>query len=194
MGANYKRDALSLMAVANAQSGNDGEIKAPKFKPIFVQDLQLTRSVNRAHDLGIPTDKSIHSVALKFINHDCKVSVDNPIVMPIYISKVILNASRTTTLRQELDQLLSALSAMDAPFAAKFSGVISRLLTEARYQNTEVEPIVIQFDHEEEEGLVRMSVRWTQQQSATIWDTQRLDQCKIRMSNKVIMHAFYCTF
>ncbi|TPX72008.1 hypothetical protein CcCBS67573_g05975 [Chytriomyces confervae] len=139
MGANYKRNALSLMAIANARSGNDGEIKAPKFKPILSKTFNLRAFID--------------SVALKFINHNCKVSVDNPIVTPIYISKVILNASRTTTLRQELDQLLSALSAMDAPFAAKFSGVISRLLTEAWDQNTEVEPIVIQFDHEEEEGV-----------------------------------------
>ncbi|KAJ3408443.1 hypothetical protein HDU80_005764 [Chytriomyces hyalinus] len=41
MGANYKRNALSLMAIANARSGNDGEIKAPKFKPILSKTFNL---------------------------------------------------------------------------------------------------------------------------------------------------------
>ncbi|KAI8830560.1 hypothetical protein BJ741DRAFT_619847, partial [Chytriomyces cf. hyalinus JEL632] len=120
MGAHYKRDALSLMAVVNVRNGNEGALVAPKFRPIFVQDLQLMRSVNRAHDLGIPADKSICSVAIKFINHDCKVAMDNPVVMPIYISNAILNASRTKTLRQELNQLLST---VDPSTAAKLVGL-----------------------------------------------------------------------
>ncbi|KAJ3233366.1 hypothetical protein HDU81_002299 [Chytriomyces hyalinus] len=148
MGAHYKRDALSLMAVANVRNGNEGALVAPKFRPIFVQDLQLTRSVNRAHDLGIPADKSICSVAVKFINHDCKVAMDNPVVTTIYISNAILNASRTKTLRQELNQLLST---VDPSTAAKLNVLYSRILTEATYRNTEVEPVVLQFDHDEEE-------------------------------------------
>ncbi|KAI8842173.1 hypothetical protein BJ741DRAFT_592377 [Chytriomyces cf. hyalinus JEL632] len=120
MGAHYKRDALSLMAIVNVRNGNEGALVAPKFRPIFVQDLQLTHSVNRAHDLGIPADKSICSVAIKFINHDCKVAMDNPVVTPIYISNAILNASRTKTLRQELNQLLST---VDPSTAAKLVGL-----------------------------------------------------------------------
>ncbi|TPX74577.1 hypothetical protein CcCBS67573_g04170 [Chytriomyces confervae] len=146
MGANYKRDALGLMAVANARNGNEGEIVAPKFKPIFVQDIQLTRSVNRTHDLGIPTDKSVYSVAYKFITQDCKVSSDNPLITPIYISNAISNASRTRTVRQELDQILSSLH----PATAKtIVALVSRLVTDAKYQTTEIAPVVIEFHHDE---------------------------------------------
>ncbi|KAI8827340.1 hypothetical protein BJ741DRAFT_675363 [Chytriomyces cf. hyalinus JEL632] len=98
--------------------------------------------------LGDHDSQLCRRVAVKFITHDCKVAMDNPVVMPIYISNTILNVSRTKTLRQELNQLLST---VDPLTAAKLNILYSRILTEATYQNTGVEPVVIQIDHDEEE-------------------------------------------
>ncbi|ORY43852.1 hypothetical protein BCR33DRAFT_251222 [Rhizoclosmatium globosum] len=109
MGAKYKRDAESLMAIAQARNTGDAEMIAPKWRSIFVEDIQLARSVNRSHDVGIPADKSIYSVAFKFITQDCRVAVDNPVLTPIYISNAILSASRTTSLIDELNTLLGRL-------------------------------------------------------------------------------------
>ncbi|KAI8833673.1 hypothetical protein BJ741DRAFT_666455 [Chytriomyces cf. hyalinus JEL632] len=73
--------------------------------------------------------------------------MNNPIITPVYLSNAILNTSRTKTLKQELDQILSTL---DPETAKRLGTLISHLITDARHQSNEVEPVVIQFDQDEE--------------------------------------------
>ncbi|KAJ3106709.1 hypothetical protein HK100_003702 [Physocladia obscura] len=91
MGASYKRDAKSLMAIALARQGDEGELAAPKFSPIYTQDLQLTQSVDCTHDIGIPVGK---------------ISADNPTITLVSISNAILTSMpqfRQLTARDLLD-------------------------------------------------------------------------------------------
>ncbi|KAJ3129668.1 hypothetical protein HK100_008476 [Physocladia obscura] len=136
------------MAIALARQGDEGKLAAPKFRPIYTQDLQLTRSVNCTHDIGIPVDKSIYSVAFKFIIHDCKASADNPTITSVSISNAILLASHSKSPNQE-----SLLQHLDLNLATSLKTIISKLVTDARYKNSDAEQVVMQFETESEETV-----------------------------------------